>query len=236
MLILRTKNNRYLLKEDFMGKCLKIGLMGGIGAGKSTILKYIQSNYNCLSIMTDVVAYNIIRNDKACLAEVEEIFKDCDIHDENGAISSAKIGKIIFKDDEKKKQMNAAVHPRVIDYVNKTYEEAVLSDTYDFVIIESALLVECGMDKSCDNVFYVTAPEDVRIRRLRAGRHYSKQKCLDIIKGQLSDEESRKHATDVIDSGVSHENSYKEVDAIFARLGICKLRVQSHRVEEVWEK
>lgn len=215
----------YLVREETTApKCLKIGLTGGVGAGKSTVLRYIESSYNCLVLVTDMIAYNIIRHNEDCLAEVEEIFKEDDIHDSNGDIDSAKVGKIIFSDDDKKQRMNHAVHPRVIDFVEKEYEKAVAEGKYDFVLIESALLIECGIAESCDEVWYVSAPEEVRIKRLRSGRHYSRAKCLGIIKGQMHDEEFRKCATAIIDTGVSHEETYRAVDQIIKALGISKIQ------------
>lgn len=199
-----------------------IGVTGGVGAGKSTILKYIQSNYNCELFVTDIIAYEIMRNDEDCLSAIKTAFAEDDIFGANGEINSIKVGKVIFKNDEKRKIMNSIVHPRVIKYVKDGCKQAKKEGKVDFVVVESALLIECGMTSFCDEVWYITAPINTRIERLKASRGYSKQKCLDIIQGQLSEDEFIKNSTSVINTGCKPTETFKQVDTTFATIGIKK--------------
>lgn len=205
--------------------CRIIGITGGIGAGKSTVLTYLYMNYKCMVLITDMIAYEIIRNDESCLSEIKEIFKEDDICSSSGIIDSVKVGKIIFKDNEKRKKMNASVHPRVINFVKKECENAKEENKIDFVLIESALLIECGLAGYCDDIIYVTAPEEERIKRLMNGRKergYTREKCRRIIAGQLPDSEFLKYASAVIDTSHTRKESYQNADKAMEKLGFKK--------------
>ena len=199
-----------------------IGVTGGVGAGKSTILKYLEYSYNCNVFVTDMIAYDIMRNDNKCLSEIMGIFKDDDILDERGSLDSSKIGKVIFSCDDKRRAMNSIVHPRVIKAVIDGCAKIKQDHLADFAVVESALLIECGLSAKCDEVWYITAPAKIRIQRLKTSRHYSSQKCNSIIKGQLSEEEFRKHATAVIDTGVRHNVTYEQIDQVLGAYGYSK--------------
>lgn len=198
-----------------------IGVMGGVGAGKSTILKYIEHNYHCVVFVTDMIAYSIMREDGQCFAEVRDAFSGYDILNTAGNIDSFKVGRIIFKNDEMRLKMNRIVHPKVIKYVldgcSKSKENG-----YDFAVVESALLIESGLYQYCDKVLYVTAPEDVRIQRLMHDRGYSKQKCKNIISGQLSEQKFMEYASEVISTGSTYKQTYNDIETIFHKYGIDK--------------
>lgn len=207
------------------GKFKLIGLTGGVGAGKSTILNYIEKTYKCTVYVTDKIAYDIMRNSPECLEKIKKTFDGDDILNFKGELDSTKIGRVIFSNDAKRKCMNRIVHPRVMQRVLDDSLIVMENGSSDFAIVESALLIECGLASLCDEVWYATADRDVRISRLRNLRHYTRQKCISIINGQLSDEEFRRHSTAVIDTGLKYEETYGIIDGILASYGYAKMQI-----------
>lgn len=205
-----------------MGKCKLIGITGGIGAGKSTVTTYIDMYYGrSMALITDIIAYEVMRKDMQCMKEIDAVFKGYDIYNNSHEIDSHKIGRIIFHDEEKKRQMNAAVHPRVIHIVKEQHKEAALCGM-DFVLAESALLIECGLADDCDEVIYVSASKETRIKRLMKYRGYPRKKCESIIAGQLSDEAFLAAATAVVDSSGTRKETYQNADRVMAGWGYVK--------------
>lgn len=205
-----------------MGKCKLIGITGGIGAGKSTVTTYIDMYYGrSMALITDIIAYEVMRKDMQCMKEIDAVFKGYDIYNNSHEIDSHKIGRIIFHDEEKKRQMNAAVYPRVIHIVKEQYKEAALCGM-DFVLAESALLIECGLADDCDEVIYVSASKEARIKRLMKYRGYPRKKCESIIVGQLSDEVFLAASTAVVDSSGTRKETYQNADKVMAGWGYVK--------------
>lgn len=204
-------------EENIKGEFKTIGITGGVGCGKSTVMNYIEHNYKGALFITDIMAYVIMRGETDCFNQIKELFDGYDIYNNSGSFDSTKIGKIIFKDDEKRIAMNKIVHPKVIDAVKEGFEIAREDDNIDFAVVESALLIESGLDKICDEIWYVTAPIDVRIKRLRQSRSYTEKKTKDIAKNQLSEDEFKKIADVVIENGDRFSTTYNFIDEIMKR-------------------
>jgi len=82
--------------------------------------------------------------------------------------------------------------------------------------LEAALLIECGYDKICDELWYIYAEPSVRRERLKKARGYSDEKTGSIIKNQLPDGEYRKYCAHIIDNSGGLEGSLREIDRIIS--------------------
>lgn len=209
-------------EEGKMGKKPLIGVMGCVGSGKSTVLDYLKKTYACEVFVTDMIAYDIMRGDGECFKEILALFKGHDIKNSLGTLDSKKVGGIIFKDDALRRQMNQIVHPRVIQYVKDECMQLEADDGTDFMVVESALLIESGMHKSCDSLWHVRISEKERVKRLRSDRGYTRAKTNDILNGQLTDNELEKYADKTILNDGSLTDTYKQVDTILSGMGIEK--------------
>ena len=138
-----------------------IGLTGGIGSGKSTIAKaLIQRGY--IVYDCDQEAKRIIAEDKDVQQAIigllgQEAFVE-------GKYNTVYVAKRVFAEPELLRQLNAIVHPAV--------GKDLLTKQPDFV--ESAILYESGLDRLCDKIVVVDAPEEIRIARTIA-RDYDGQ-------------------------------------------------------------
>ncbi len=188
-----------------------IGVTGGVGAGKSTVLNYISSKYNSRVIFSDKVANDIKLKGQPCYEPLVSLLTE-EVLDDNGEIDKAKMAAMIFADEELLAKVNAIIHPGVNKYIHDQIAFERDRGELDYLFIEAALLIENGYKEVVDEMWYIFANEDVRRQRLRDSRGYSDEKITDILKGQLSDAEFRKHCDVVIDNSGDEEDMHRQVN------------------------
>ena len=188
-----------------------IGITGGIGAGKSTVLGYIRDNYNCLVIFSDDVANDIKKKGYAAYDELVALLGK-EVLSEDGEIDKVKMASAIFNNKNLLKKVNNILHPAVNTFIINIIEKERALGTYDFVFVEAALLIENGYDKIVDELWYVYASEESRRQRLKASRGYSDEKIDDILGKQLDDATFREHCSFVIDNSGELSKASEQID------------------------
>lgn len=139
---------------------LKIGLTGGIGSGKSVISR-IFSILGTPVYNADAEAKRLMSRDAGLLLKLRQAFGP-EVIGENGPDREA-LARIIFNDPESLKLVNSLVHPAVaVDF------ESWLEDhgNAPYIIKEAAIIFETGSDRHLDMVILITAPEELRMRRV----------------------------------------------------------------------
>ncbi|WP_408071033.1 dephospho-CoA kinase [Butyrivibrio sp. JL13D10] len=188
-----------------------IGITGGVGAGKSTVLNYIKSRCNCRVIFSDDVANDIKLRGMPCYEPIVELLSE-DILGSDFEIDKKKMGARIFSDEELLRKVNDILHPAVNKFIFGEIDRERKEGKYDYLFVEAALLIENGYDKIVDELWYIYASVDVRRQRLKEQRGYSDEKINDILNGQLSDEEFRKFADFVIDNSGDEKETKRQID------------------------
>lgn len=194
-----------------------IGITGGVGAGKSEILRYIRENYNAKILLADEVAHDLMKPGRECYDKIVKAFPGEDIFTEDGQFDGGKLAEVIFSDDEKRERMNRIVHPAVKEEILGIYQKEKEKGKFSYFILEAALLIEEGYDKICDRLWYIDTGREIRRQRLKRSRGYSDEKIDSIFNSQLSEEEYRKHAALVIDNNGTLEETIYQVRQAFAR-------------------
>lgn len=176
-----------------------IGITGGVGAGKTKILEYLQENTDCEIIIADRVANRVKEPGQPCYDSIVELLGK-DILGDDGFIDKLKMAARIFQDKSLLEKVNELVHPAVKDFILQGIEEARKENRLKVIFLEAALLIEAGYLPYLDELWYIYVEKEERIRRLEKGRNYSREKSKQIIDCQLSEEEFRKKADVVIDN------------------------------------
>ena len=202
---------------------LFVGITGGVGAGKSSILNYLGSNYKCRVLMTDNMAQDIKRTDKDCIDRIREICMGEDVYNEDGSLDNKKLARVVFADKDKREKLNALIHPKVINRMLDIYREEKGQGSLDILVVESAILFESGIDNYCDESWYIYASEEVRRERLKKSRSYEDDKINNIFATQLSEQKFRELSNYVIDNNSIPEKAFKEIDAIMIKHGVSKV-------------
>lgn len=190
-----------------------IGITGGVGCGKSTVLNLIKENYNAYIIMADDVAKELMMPKKAAYNSVVEMFGK-DILDENGQIDRPVLAKIIFDNPNKRMVLNSIVHPLVKKSIVERITEIKISGEYDYVFVEAALLIEDHYKTFCDEIWYIYAPEQVRRARLKESRGYSDEKIDSMMKSQLTEQEFRDNSQLVIENGGNVKETLAQLEKL----------------------
>ena len=186
-----------------------IGITGGVGAGKSEILSYIRKNYSCEIYLADEVAHKIKERGQPCYEQLVKLLGR-DVLNEDGQINKAKMAAIIFADEKILQQVNEIIHPGVKEYIVARIREAK-ERAVKLFFIEAALLIEAGYQEIVDELWYIHADRDVRIKRLQENRGYSLEKIEQIMNSQLSEEIFLKTCDFIIDNSGKIEDSYNQI-------------------------
>jgi len=193
------------------GRTNIVGITGGVGAGKSRVLGYLEEHCNCRVIFSDQVANDIKKRGYPAYDELVALLGK-EILGEDMEIDKAKMAGAIFADENLLEKVNNILHPAVNTFIINIIDEERDRGVLDFVFVEAALLIENGYDRIVDELWYVYADEAVRRQRLKESRGYSDEKIDGILASQLSDGEFRKYADFVIDNGVDFEKTAAMID------------------------
>ena len=168
---------------------LRIGITGGIGAGKSIACKI----FSCLGIpvyYADDRAKQLMLEDEALKEAISANFGK-ESYTSNGQLNRSYLADQVFDNEEKLEKLNALVHPAV----GKDYEAWAARQKSPYILKEAALLFEAGSYQQLDAVIIVSAPKDVRIERtLMRDSHRSRQQVEDIMSKQWSERKKIKLA------------------------------------------
>lgn len=192
--------------ETTIPKTKIIGLTGGIGSGKTTVAKYMES-LGIPVYISDVEAKKVMELPQIIL-KIQAAF-DNEITT-NNKLDRAKLATIVFNNPEKLKQLNAIVHPAVKSH----FESWVREHKKDTIIVkEAAILFESGSYKDCDAIISVVAPLETRIERVIKRDATSREKIMQRINNQLTDEDRIVRSQYVI-TNIALDDTKIQVDKI----------------------
>ena len=138
-----------------------VGLTGGIGSGKSTILKMFSEFENIAVYIADEEAKNLMNSSNKIKSQlINEFGKETYV---NNQLNREYLANIVFKDKEKLTLLNAIVHPVVNEHLQSFINQ---NSEKEYILYENAILFENGSNAFCDKIITVTAPEKIRIQRV----------------------------------------------------------------------
>ncbi len=188
-----------------------IGITGGVGAGKTKLLSYIAEHYNCRILLADEAANALKEPGMACYDQIVRLLGR-EILNEDMTINRAKMAEGIFADAQLLTQVNEILHPAVKAYILEQIKLEREKGLIEFFFLEAALLIECGYQKIVDELWYISAAEEVRRARLKSARGYTDEKIDRIISAQLSEEDYKSQCDFIIDNSREEQWAYEQID------------------------
>jgi dephospho-CoA kinase len=189
---------------------LRIGLSGGIGAGKSTVSSTF-SELGGIVVDGDVISREVVEPGTEGLAKLVEAFGNQILCDD-GSLNRPALAAIAFSDDEKRQTLNSIVHP----LVGQRRSELIAAAGDHAVIVEDIpLLVESGMAPMFPLVIIVNADEDLRVKRLIEQRGFSEQDARARIAAQATEEQRRAVADVWLDNSGSAAELVEQARALW---------------------
>ncbi len=186
-----------------------IGVTGGVGAGKSTVLQYLEEAYHAEVIQADQVGHEVMEPGEKAYEEILAVFGS-EVQAEDGRIDRKVLGNIVFSDGEKRRALNAIVHPAVKQEILHRIARAQTEGT-DCVVVEAALFLEENYDAFCDETWYIYTNEDERRRRLKESRGYTEERIDQILSSQKTHEEFLCRCDHVIDNNGAAEETCRQI-------------------------
>lgn len=160
----------------------KVGITGGIGSGKSTVCRILGEHgvavYDADSRAKELMATSVeVRS-----ALIESFGAECFTSE---GLNRSYLAERVFNDAEQLATLNSIVHPAVI----RDFEQWAEQQEGSYVLFESAILFESGLEDRVDATVAVMAPEALRVERAMEREGWTKEQVIARIKNQLSDDE-----------------------------------------------
>lgn len=174
---------------------LKIGITGNIGSGKTTVSKLFEL-IGIPVFYADDAAKILMVTDEVLIAGIKQTF-GAESYLDDKALNRKHIADIVFNDEKQLAKLNALVHPAVFRAFDKWAEEE-LKDDVPYVLKEAAVLFESSSYKFCDKTIMVTAPLDLRIKRVMHRDNITRQEVLNREARQFTEEKKIQLADYVI--------------------------------------
>lgn len=194
---------------------IKIALTGSIGMGKSTVAKMFEAAGVPL-FDADAVVRRLQGPGGALIEKIGEMFPGCV---RCGTLDRECLAEIVLADHSKLAALEAIVHPAV-----QKWREAFIEEHRDApaIVFEIPLLFETGGEKNFDKVVVVSAPAEVQRARVLGRQGMTGERLDSILDRQMPDEEKRRRADFVIDTGTDLSTTDTQVREILACLGLAE--------------
>lgn len=187
-----------------------IGITGGVGAGKSTVLEYLEHTWNAYVIQADKVGHRVMEPGERCYEEMIQLFGKQIIKNDK-TIDRKLVSDVVFNSEEMLLKLNEIVHPAVKQKILDAIAEQKCRNR-SLVVVEAALLLEARYQDFCDAVWYIHTDEEIRIQRLMDSRGYTREKARSIMANQASEAFFRTHADLVVENNGNPEKTYQQID------------------------
>lgn len=176
-----------------------IGITGGVGAGKSSVLDILRTDYHARIIQADEVAHALMEPGSEGLLQVTNVLGTAFLLPD-GNVDRKALAELIFHDRGALDAMNRIIHPLVW----KTMREEAARAEESLIVIEAAVF-DTAPEGYFDEIWYVDTSRENRIRRLMESRGYTREKCESIMSEQASEEEYRRMCRRVLDNNHGRE-------------------------------
>lgn len=195
---------------------LKVGLTGGIATGKSYVAGVLRE-LGCEVIDADAVAHQVIEPGQPAYDEIVAHFGRSVLSDD-GKIDRAKLGAIVFADQEQRAQLNAIVHPRVYEAQTRWLAEVAARDPQAIAVIDAALMIETGSYRRFAKIVVVYCDPELQLERLMARNDLTREQAAARIAAQMPTAGKLQYADFTIDTSAGFADTRRQVEQVYAAL------------------
>lgn len=185
-----------------------IGITGGVGAGKSSVLDILRTEFKAKVILADLVAHDLMEPGMPGLKKVTDALGTSFLNGD-GSVNRAALAELIFHNGDALKRMNGIIHPMVWEHIKNEAQNAA----EPLVVVEAAVF-DTAPKEFFSEMWYVYTTKENRILRLMESRGYTREKCESIIEKQDSEMAYRERCQHVIDNNGSTEETRKQLEEI----------------------
>lgn len=195
---------------------MRIGLTGGIAAGKSTVAGYLRTQ-GVFVLDADEAARAVVEPGSAGLLALVRRYGES-ILLPDGSLNRKVLGGMIFSDPAERAAVDALLHPRILEWMRAREEAYRKEHPGEPVVWDVPLLIETGLEKEMDEVWLVAAGEEVRAARLMARDGHTREEALARMQSQMPQEEKLPYADVVLENSAAKETLIEGIRAELARV------------------
>jgi dephospho-CoA kinase len=189
-----------------------LGLVGGIGAGKSTVATAL-GRHGGKVVAADPLGHEALEHPDI-RAKVIDVWGSRDILTLQGNIDRKKLGRIVFPSPVERSRLEHLVHPYIERRIREEIDKAQADPSARFVVLDAAIMLEAGWDGVCDRLIFVDAPRPVRLARVQSQRGWTDADLANREAVQMPAEKKKERADAVIDNAGPPAATTAQVDEL----------------------
>lgn len=193
---------------------MRIGLTGGIAAGKSMVSDILAS-LGAWILDADAISREVVEPGTEGLKAVAAEFGE-NVLMPDGTLDRRALGAEVFGNAQKLERLNGILHPMIKAEMLRRASEIEEKHPKDIVIFDVPLLIESGWQDVADEVWLVSAPIDERIRRIAMRDGLDEKQAMERISAQMTDEQKAQYSDVIIDNGGSIQELEETVTKLYA--------------------
>lgn len=195
---------------------LRIGLTGSIAAGKSAVTHVLRQR-GVPVIDADALSRDVVAPGEPGVLAVSRRF-GAGVLRADGSLDRAAVAKIVFADAQARRDLEAILHPLVLDRMWARFAE-LERDGHPIAVVDAALLIESGVYREVDRVWLVVCDDAIRLQRLMARDGMTEEQAHLRMDSQMPQHEKRRHADAVIDNSGDPIDTERQVLALLCAAG-----------------
>ena len=195
---------------------LRVGLTGSIGVGKSFVGS-VFVELGCRLLDADATAREVVLPGTAGLAAVVKEFGP-EVLQTDGTLDRKQLGAVVFGDEQKRRRLNAILHPRIIEKQDQILQQWESEEPNGIGIADAALMIESGGYKRFDKLIVVHCRPEVQLERLMLRDGLSRDEAQKRIDSQMPQEEKQRYADYLIDTSDGFELTRQRTKAVYDQL------------------
>ena len=193
----------------------RLGLVGGMGSGKSEIAKLF-AEQGAVVVAGDPLGHEALR-DPAIRQQIVARWGS-GLLDAQGQVDRRKLAAVVFSDDRERKYLESLSLPYIKRRIAEELARAEADPQARLIVLDAAIMLEVGWDHECDAIVFVEAPRAVRLNRLAQQRGWTEAEVVRREAAQLPLTEKARRADHVIDNGGALEQTRRQVVELLQRL------------------
>jgi dephospho-CoA kinase len=195
---------------------LRVGLTGSIAVGKSFVSSVL-AELGCHVLDADQTAREVVARGTPGLAAVVESFGR-EVLREDGTLDRAKLGALVFTDEEKRRLLNSILHPRIIEAQDEWMRGREREDPRGVAVVDAALMIETGSYRRFDRLIVVHCRPETQLERLMRRDSLSREEAGRRVAAQMPQAEKVRHADFLIDTSGTREETRRQVESLYEKL------------------
>lgn len=197
-----------------------IGVVGGIGSGKSSVPRHLAARRRLVIIDADRIGHELLQNSEV-QKEIKIHFGDA-VFTEDGTVHRGELAKQVFgptdQHTQSRQTLNSILHPRIRTNIQERIRKENQAGEAEAIVLDAALMLETGWHSVCDVVVFVDVSEATRIRRVVETRGWTESELRKREANQFSIEKKKQLSHHIIDNNSTLDAAADAMERVLDQL------------------